>query len=116
MAIVRKSWNGNAVKADVHAAAAKGLYIAAEHLLGEAHKLVPLEEGTLENSGAASVDAGKLKAAVSFDTPYAVIQHEETTYEHDEGRSAKYLEKPFNAEADTMSALVARQIRKATGD
>ena len=58
------------VAPELHDSAARGLSIAAEHILGEARKLVPIEEATLERSGATSVDEGRLVAAVSFDTPY----------------------------------------------
>lgn len=93
------------------AAAARGLGMALEHLLGEARKLVPIEEGTLERSGVAAVDG--LAGVVAFDTPYAVRQHEELTWRHDAGRQAKYLEQPAMAERETMNALIAAQIRRA---
>lgn len=93
------------------AGAEKGLGLALEHLLAEARKLVPIEEGTLERSGTASRDG--LRGVVSFDTPYAVRQHEELTWRHDEGRQAKYLEQPWTGEADTMRALIVAQIRRA---
>ena len=38
-------------------------------------------------------------AAVSYDTPYAIRQHEDLSYKHDAGRKAKYLEDPLNAAA-----------------
>lgn len=95
----------------VRAAAARGLAISAEHVLGEARKLVPIEEGTLERSGAVSLDPENLKAAVSFDTPYSVRQHEDMTARHDPGRTAKYLETPLAAEQDTVREIIARTIR-----
>lgn len=96
----------------VRAAAEKGVALAAEHLLTESRRLVPIEEGTLERSGAATAEG--LVAAVSYDTPYAVRQHEELGYRHDEGRQAKYLEEPMAAEADTVAGIVAEQIRRVT--
>jgi hypothetical protein len=105
-------WNGPAVKAANHAAAARGLGKAAEHILGESRKEVPLEEGTLERSGVASVDREHLIAAVAYDTPYAVRQHEELTWQHDEGRNAKYLEGPMNRERDTALQIIAAEIRR----
>ena len=55
---------------ELHAAAVRGLVKATEHLLQVSNTLVPLEEGTLERSGVASVDEGSLRGAVSYDTPY----------------------------------------------
>lgn len=100
-----------AVNAAARAGAERGLALALEHLLGESRKLVPIEEGTLERSGTAS-RAG-LRGVVSYDTVYAVRQHEELTWRHDAGRQAKYLEEPFHGERDTMQALIAAQIRRA---
>lgn len=97
------------------AGAAKGLELGAHHLLGASRKLVPHEEGTLENSGKVSVDPGSHQAAVSFDTPYAVRQHEEMDYAHDDGRQAKYLEQPMHTEAATIAYLAQGAVKKEMG-
>ncbi|HEY8394726.1 MAG TPA: minor capsid protein [Thermaerobacter sp.] len=94
------------------AAAARGLKLAAEHLLQTSRAIVPIEEGTLERSGVASVDEPALRAAVAYDTPYAVRQHEDLTLRHDAGRTAKYLERPMHSERSTMLALIAAEIRR----
>lgn len=90
--------------------ASEGLRRALEHTLAESKKLVPLEEGTLERSGRVVVNG--LAGAISYDTVYAVRQHEELTWKHLPGRSAKYLEKPFNSEKDTMLRLMAVDLRR----
>jgi hypothetical protein len=92
---------------------ALGLRLAAEHVLAVSRGRVPIEEATLERSGVATVDEANLTAAVSYDTPYAVRQHEELNYQHDAGRTAKYLERPLIEEADTATALIAAQVRRA---
>ena len=109
----RLDWDGEAVSDAVREAAARGLLVGAEHILGEARKVVPIAEGTLERSGAASVDEQQLVAAVSFDTPYAVRVHEDMNARHSPGRTAKYLERPTTEQADTFRALVAAQVRRA---
>ncbi|MFF5228448.1 hypothetical protein [Dactylosporangium sp. NPDC000521] len=109
----RITWNGAAISEAVREAAADGVTIAAEHLLGEARPLVPIEEATLERSGAVVVDRDALAAAVVFDTEYAVRQHEDMTYRHDQGRQAKYLEEPRERERDTMLELFAARVRRA---
>src|SRR5262249_2493836 len=85
------TWHGARAKQRVRDGLVKGLGLAAEHLLTESRKVVPLEEGTLERSGVASVDEVELQAAVSYDTVYAVRQHEELDWKHAPGRTAKYL-------------------------
>lgn len=109
---VRLRFHGTRVKLAVHGATAQGLDLAAEHLLGAAKRLVPIEEGTLERSGVASSDHAKLRAAVSFNTPYAVYQHERLDLRHNNGRTAKYLERPMTTEAVTLRRLIAARIRK----
>lgn len=97
----------------MHAGAAKGLKVALEHLLQVSREQVPHEEGTLERSGTVSVDDASLTGAVSYDTPYAVRQHEDLTLRHDEGRKAKYLEDPADSERAVMLELIAAEIRRS---
>ena len=101
------------IRAAERAGAAKGLKKAAEHLLQVSRELVPHEEGTLERSGTTAVDERNLRAAVSYDTPYALRQHEELTWKHDEGRQAKYLEEPMQTEQQAMREIIAAEIRRS---
>ncbi|PSK95770.1 hypothetical protein CLV30_12822 [Haloactinopolyspora alba] len=109
---VRVKWNGGAVSASMRAAELRGLRLAGEHVLTESRKEVPIEEGTLERSGTVSVDPGSRRAAVSYNTPYAVVQHERMDFHHDEGRSAKYLERPMTTNRGTVRDIIAQQIRQ----
>lgn len=97
------------------AVAGKAVGLAAEHVLGESTKVVPIEEGTLSRSGRTDVDTqgATVVAAISYDTPYAVRQHEDMSYRHDPGRTAKYLEGPLRAEAGTVAKIVAAGVGKA---
>ena len=62
-----------------------------EYMLHESNKIVPFEEGTLKRSGMVDVE-GK-RGTVSYDTPYAIYQHEATDWAHSHGQEAKFLEK-----------------------
>ncbi|MDN5687009.1 MAG: minor capsid protein [Brachybacterium sp.] len=95
----------------VEGAAQRGLALAAEYVLQQANQAVPIEEGTLQRSGRASVDDDGLRAAVSYDTPYAVAVHEDLTARHDEGRTAKWLEQAMNDSADQVGQIIAQAIR-----
>lgn len=95
----------------VKAGAVRGLTLGAEYVLGESNQVVPIEEGTLGRSGAASVDPSTLRAAVSYDTPYAVRQHEDLSLRHDPGRQAKYLENTMNAEVGAVRKIIADAIK-----
>lgn len=107
------NWQGRAWFARTRAAAQHGVQLGLEHVLAEANKLVPLDEGTLERSGKVTMDSsGKPAGAVSYDTVYAVRQHEELTWKHLPGRSAKYLEIPMNAEANAVKEIIAETLRR----
>lgn len=106
------TWRGQKATATARVGAAAGLRTATEHWLTESRAEVPIEEGTLERSGVATVDDRTLTGAVSFDTEYAVPQHERLDYRHDEGRKAKYVEDPGNRESGAMRDLIAAQIRR----
>ncbi|MER8233471.1 hypothetical protein [Streptomyces sp. NPDC094049] len=89
--------------------ASQGLGRGAEHVLGVSNSRVPLEDGTLERSGRA--DVNELVATLSYDTPYAVRQHEELTWRHLPGRQAKYLESAMNDSRETVLRLMAVPLR-----
>ncbi|MEU7604972.1 hypothetical protein [Streptomyces sp. NPDC041003] len=109
----RLRWNGDAVTDALRDAAARGVLLGAEHVLAASRQRVPINEGTLERSGATSVDEQQLVAAVSYDTPYAARVHEDMTARHSPGRSAKYLESVLPETAGEVQALIAAQIRRA---
>ena len=92
-------------------ATTRGLSLAAEHVLGESNKKVPIEEATLERSGVTSVNAEDLTATISYDTLYAVRQHEAMNYRHDNGRAAKFLENAMNENVTEVREIIARELR-----
>ena len=94
------------------AAINRGHLLVTEHLLQVARSLVPIEEATLERSGATSQDEETLQANVTFDTVYACRQHEELTWRHDPGRQAKYLEGPAISEKSTFATIMAQAAKE----
>jgi len=108
---MRVSWRGPSVEARVTVYASVSLGIAAEFLLEEANRTVPIEEGTLEGSGNTSVSG--LRATVSYNSPYAVRQHEELDYRHAAGRRAKWLEDTFLEQEQAVYELLVRHIGPA---
>ncbi|MGE9695917.1 hypothetical protein ACQKFA_19370 [Streptomyces sp. CH6] len=109
----RLTWNGARALGAMQAGAVLGVRLAAEHVLTISRARVPIEEGTLERSGTASVDEAGPVAAVSYDTPYAVRVHEDLTARHDPGRGAKYLEAVVDEEGERALAIIAAQLRRA---
>lgn len=110
---VEIEWNDDEVKAALSGASFEGLKLAAEHLLQVSATLVPHEEGDLERSGDTDEDEDEGAVSVFYDRPYAVVQHEDLTFKHDEGRQAKYLEVPMHTEKDVMLELIASAASEA---
>lgn len=105
-------WNTRAAEA-ITEAAQTGIFEAAEALLDQAVEKTPVQDGILRASARATQEGNV--AAVSFNTPYAVRQHEELGYQHPNGGEAKYLEKPANSFGPTMERIVAQAIVRETG-
>ena len=80
----------------IQKATKKGTRNALDHLAAESKKQVPLDQGTLRSSCYVDVEEDGSAGTVSYDTKYAVRQHEELSYNHQRGRKAKYLEDPCN--------------------
>lgn len=107
---VTAEWNSDDIAAAVRAGVDEGLFEAAEVLLAQAVALVPVEEGTLQNSGTAEVEDGT--ARVGFNTPYARRQHEDLTLRHPGGGEAKFLEKPLNRFGPELEQIAAAAIER----
>ncbi len=88
----------------------KGTWMACDHLAAVAKEQVPLDQGPLKASCVVDVNEDGSDGSVSFDTPYAVPQHENRSYHHQNGRKAKYLEDPANDKGvqSEMKELAAR--------
>lgn len=110
---VTVKWFGQQIYGNVHKAAEAALFEGAEHILEESGRLVPHDTGMLQDSGETDIDARKLEATISYDTPYAVKQHEDTTLNHPNGRQAKYLETAFNQREDEVQKQIAKAIEDA---
>ncbi|QLF82699.1 hypothetical protein SEA_CICADA_16 [Microbacterium phage Cicada] len=108
--------NIDEVKAVVLAAILEGLYMAGEHILNVSNAQAPIEDGDLIRSGVVSSSSASEKTvAVSYDTPYAVIQHEDLTLRHDSGRNAKFLANACKSEASTAGKIVATRVKRVVG-
>jgi hypothetical protein len=109
-------WRGGQQKQATEAASRRALQLGAEHILTEANDRVPHEYGDLMRSGDVDTGediSGELAASISYDTPYAVMQHENLDLEHKNGREAKWLERTMNDEMDEVQAFMARELKEA---
>ena len=99
----------------MHAATVQWAHIVGADLLGRAQRDAPIREGALRASGSYEVHVIPgvgVEIVVRFDEVYAARQHEETSWEHQKGGKAKYLEDQVKQNQDRyMAALVAAQRR-----
>ena len=96
------------------------LYREGESIMSGAKKQVPVETGTLRNSGFVELpeeSSGTLSVTIGFGgaaAPYALRQHEDLTFHHKEG-NAKFLALPFYAAKPTMDGRFAAELKTELG-
>lgn len=95
------------------------LYEALKPTFEKTQQRVPLKDGDLIASGYlekrtfrgnATVEIGYAKGG---SPEYAIEQHENLEYNHAEGRTAKYLERPLLEDADAIQSAIMRGFREA---
>lgn len=101
--------NFDAIIAAVERAATRGLQQGADVIHQEAVLRAPKETGVLRNSSYTEAEGNE--AIVAFDTPYAVKQHEELGYHHQDGE-AKYLENACIAKKEVVAHVIAESIKE----
>ena len=106
-------WFGDRVKQSSRAGAELGLRRASEHVLTEANRTVPWDQGPLERSGNTDVDRRRLEASIYYDTPYARRQHEELGWRHPKKGRAKWLERTLGEQASMVNQIVAKAMKDA---
>lgn len=104
---VRGSINKDLIEKAMRNASKRGIYAALDVVASASKQQVPLDKGPLLASCAIDVASDGSQGTISYDTPYAVRQHEEMGYHHQRGRKAKYLEDPVNDPTVTSQALAA---------
>jgi hypothetical protein len=97
----------------IRAAAAKAVREVAEDALTESNDRIPVEEGDLRRSGEVTAFPEELAAAITYDTPYAVRQHEDPTLNHPRQGEHHFLENAIEENADRYADHIAARIRKA---
>lgn len=93
----------------------EGLMVAGLHVLGVSNAKAPIETGELIRSGQVSQDESTGLTAISYDTDYAVVQHEDMSMNHDDGREAKFLESSLNSESDAVLQIIATSVKRGVG-
>jgi len=90
--------------------AMKALDRAANNILEEANRMVPLDTGNLMRSGDTSLGDTDLTATIFYDTPYATRLHEHPEYNFQGGREGKWLERALNENHDRILAWMKSEL------
>lgn len=72
----------------------------------------PVELGDLQGDIANARKKGDFEYWVGSDLVYCAIQHEHTEFNHPRGGGAKFLERPFNENADNYINAIGEAIMK----
>ena len=103
-------WYGDQMFDAIVEAVQDGLVDCGVDLQSKSVQEAPVDTGDLRANCAVAEEP--LNVTVGYDLPYAMKQHEELDYNHPRGGKAKYLEDPFNENAERY----VEHIRKKAGD
>ena len=112
---VKMTWRGAEITADGRAAAAEAIKKGLEHLLEESNRVIPHDEGVMQDSGSVDFNSSELAGTVFYDTPYAVRQHEDATLSHKNGRKHHFLEESFNDQSAALLKFIQEELEAALG-
>jgi hypothetical protein len=102
-----------AAQRQLRAAAIAAVDQFAEHVLGDAQQLAPVDTGALKASGSAQpaeLHGNLVQATIGFNTDYAAAVHERITARHKQGQS-KYLETAMQNNAPKFGPFMAGRLR-----
>lgn len=102
---VRVKIDKTLIQRQVQSGSKRGTFAMLDHIASVSKDQVPLDMGPLKNSCVVDVAEDGLSGTISYDTPYAVVQHENRHFRHQRGRKAKYLEDPLNDKGVQLEAL-----------
>ena len=108
--------NFDRVTREIDQAIKEGLTDATLDLERRSKEEAPVDTGDLRGSGyseVVNVYQG-YKGLVGFNTPYALIQHEDMTFNHPQGGKAKYLTDPLNRNATKYRRMIQEKARRVT--
>jgi hypothetical protein len=93
------------------------LYNEALQIFAESQQIVPVDTGTLRNTGVVEPpkDGTVLIGYGGPATPYALTVHEDLEAGHKEGKTAKFLERPFTSALNGLEGRLSAAIRGGLG-
>lgn len=99
-------------------ALAKSLYQEAQVIMRFSKQQVPVEKGTLKNSGAVESPVTDSDGTISVRMgyggaagAYALVQHENLQFRHPRGGNAKFLERPLLAAMPGLTQRIGNRLK-----
>lgn len=111
---IRIEWLDDQVKGAVRSGAADVLLDIANDVITQSLTMVPRDTPELASSAYTDMDRDSLIAIAGYGAPRdvkAIEQHEDLTYQHPPGKSAKFLEKPLHAARSKAAWKLAEGLR-----
>lgn len=111
---VRGEWYGDKIQGQVRAGVVSALQQTADEVILESRQMAPRDTNELAASAYTGVDPRTLIAIMGYDAARdikSIKQHEDLTYRHPPGESAKFLEKPLKAARSRAGARIAQVLR-----
>ena len=104
--MIRAAWTDGWARG-IRAQAERAVFQCARDLAEASIAQAPLETGALRAS--CRISGEGTRAVVSYNTDYALEQHERLDYHHKTGK-AKYLEDPLNENRDRYIQAIAQAV------
>jgi hypothetical protein len=104
MRIIRQEWHEGKAKRAAREGGVEGLARAGDLGLALSNEGVPVLSGDLRDSGRTDVDEDSMTVSISYDTEYAIKQHEDTSLSHPRGR-AKWLQLAMQQAANKFPGI-----------
>lgn len=111
----RFEWHGALAKDAVRRGARAGIAETAQEILRASLRVVPRETDALASAAGTDIDPVQPEGTVYYDDARdvkTIKQHEDLSYHHPPGETAKFLERPARAARGAFAASVARGIAK----
>lgn len=110
---MRSKTKWNDVSPKVRTKGREAIFDALEHILDEANKIVPHDEGILQASGQIFINSVHMSGNVSYNTPYAIRLHEHPEYNFQKGRQGKWLERTIKARKKAVLGYMKNKMQEA---
>jgi len=91
---IKNIWNGAKISDDIKRRIPTALNNVASFIEDESNQRAPRDEGAMINSSNVHIDGNT--AAISYNVPYALKQHEDLELHHPHGGSAKFLSRAID--------------------